>query len=173
LVDLEFKPAVEHSELSSAPQAPILSNSSPRKQKTTGVSEEEILHDLMYVFQGVDAKHISFDPITETYFVKLLKSKPMIELIHKLCELGWLYRRIAKYFDASRGLFEQSLVSAVKIEIQDYYRLVAIWTSQIGLEDIDDRQRLTLKRLYVWTMEPIQKLRITHVLLEMASSSFH
>ena len=70
------------------------------------ISEAALLRDIIYIFQGIEGKVIKFDQANDAYRVdpKLGVPKPVQELVHKVAELGWLYRKIRKYLDAHAGI---------------------------------------------------------------------
>ncbi|TPX66208.1 hypothetical protein SpCBS45565_g04658 [Spizellomyces sp. 'palustris'] len=141
------------------------------------VLESEWLQDIVYVFQGIDGRYIKYNDSTETYIIdeKVQISQPLRELLHRLTELGWLYRRITSFLkfqtnQAGIGLMAQSFCSAIQREMTDYYRLIAILQAQITPSDDQksaSRPSLTLKRLYVWTQDPLQRLRVMGVLVDL------
>lgn len=113
---------------------------------------------------------------------------PTRVLLHTLAELGWLYRKIdAKINSDSEterrgrtvGMVEQSLHAALKGEMTEYYRLVAILEGQ--LDEVEDASEgglgggvegmeggLTLRRLMVWTEEVKLRMRMMGTLVEEA-----
>ncbi|SCV69660.1 BQ2448_1054 [Microbotryum intermedium] len=122
-------------------------------------------------------------------------SAPMRVLLHTLSELGWLYRKIDGVLQrrgsssttsegeapVELGMIEQSLHAALKGEMTEYYRLVAILESQLTIEDessrtdgstgmsIEDMEgKLTLRRLMVWTEEVKLRMRMMGTLVEEA-----
>ena len=70
------------------------------------ISEAALLRDIIYIFQGIEGKVIKFDQANDAYRIdpKLGVPKPVRELVHKVAELGWLYRKIRKYLDAHAGV---------------------------------------------------------------------
>jgi gamma-tubulin complex component 3 len=106
---------------------------------------------------------------------------PTRALLHELSELGWLYRKIDQAVNvdgeeqrAGRviGMVEQSLHAALKDEMTEYYRLVAVLEGQweegeeatvLGLEG-----GLTLRRLVVWTADVRLRVRMMGTLVEEA-----
>ena len=70
------------------------------------ISEAALLRDIIYIFQGIEGKVIKFDQANDAYRIdpKLGVPKPVRELVHKVAELGWLYRKIRKYLDAHAGI---------------------------------------------------------------------
>ena len=54
--------------------------------------------------------------------------------VSKLCEVGWLHRQLHQYTEAAAqqtgaGLVSQSFVTAVRAELTEYYRLLAVLDS--------------------------------------------
>ena len=151
------------------------------------LSEQALLRDVIYAFQGIDGKYVRWSRRANGYLVDSRSGVPQAvrTLIGKLCEMGWLFRRVREYillatnFDQSgrnhveHGLVGQSLSFALQEELNDYYRLVAILEAQIQQQqEIADSQNetssptpksmsaLTLRRLFVWSQEPLQRLRL-------------
>lgn len=95
-------------------------------------------------------------------------------MIYRIGEMGLLYRKIEKRLndldkDRKVCLSEQSLLSEVRQEMRDYYRLVAILQSHLTTSQ--DAQTLSLKRLFVWISQPLARLRIIWILLEVCRES--
>jgi gamma-tubulin complex component 3 len=68
----------------------------------------------MFIFQGIDGTYIRFDSEADTYIVDDTVGIPRStrELVHRLTELGWLYKRIQSFVasnidDPSIGLVGQ------------------------------------------------------------------
>ena len=76
------------------------------------ISEAALLRDIIYIFQGIEGKVIKFDQANDAYRIdpKLGVPKPVRELVHKVAELGWLYRKIRKYLDAHAGICMEILL---------------------------------------------------------------
>ncbi|KAL7749198.1 Microtubule-nucleating Tub4p (gamma-tubulin) complex component [Sorochytrium milnesiophthora] len=159
------------------------------------VTEAELLRDLMYVFQGIDGKFIRYSTHTSTYRLDatILVPQSVRDLVEKLAELGWMYRRLSQFLnekanDAAFGLVGQSFCSALRKELAEYYRLIAVLESQIASaspekgDDKDDdgndeepsatatksltQRGLTLKRLLVWSVDPLCRLQIAVSLVD-------
>ncbi|KAL8292042.1 hypothetical protein RQP46_001508 [Phenoliferia psychrophenolica] len=111
---------------------------------------------------------------------------PTRVLLHTLSELGWLYRKIDGAISPDAmvdskgkrvvGMVEQSLHAALKAEMTEYYRLVAILEGQLddGGEDEEREGRegvegmeggLTLTRLLVWTEDMRLRMRMMGTLV--------
>jgi hypothetical protein len=95
-----------------------------------------------------------------------------------MCELGWLYSKVVSFInrsleDRSLGLVAQSFCHALREELADYYRLVAVLESQLNRDSSGSSggrtgggSRLTLRRLYVWTQDPLERMRLMAVLVD-------
>jgi hypothetical protein len=104
------------------------------------LSEQLLIRDLLFVFQGIDGRYIKFDHKTDGYTLAERISLPASTktLVTQLSELGWLYRKICSFIsrqgsDPSLGLVGQSFSCALQNELGDYYRLVAILESQVHM----------------------------------------
>lgn len=105
------------------------------------VSEQDLVRDVVYTCQGIDGKHIKFDAKADGFVitdsVRLPRGARL--LILKLCELGWLYRRIRTYVSERLspaslelvGTTGQAFGSALQQELADYYRLMAVLEAQV------------------------------------------
>lgn len=142
------------------------------------ISEAALLRDIIYIFQGIEGKVIKFDQANDAYRIdpKLGVPKPVRELVHKVAELGWLYRKIRKYLDAhagdkAMGLVGQSFCAALQQELTEYYRLLAVLEGQhqvgdAGIVGEGASGSLTLRRLMVWTYDPMMRLRTLAALVD-------
>jgi Gamma tubulin complex component N-terminal len=87
-------------------------------------TELTILTDLLFIFQGINGKHIKYDPRSESYVIDpALKHRippPVREIILCLCEVGWLFEKISKYttkVEASEasGLISQAFAFSLQV----------------------------------------------------------
>ncbi|TMW63630.1 hypothetical protein Poli38472_002571 [Pythium oligandrum] len=143
------------------------------------VTEEVLLRDVLYALQAIDSRYIYFDKAADRFQITRSAGvpTPMREMIHKLCELGWFYRKISEFLkhyreDLSYGVVGQSFCHALNLELSDYYRLVAVLASQVD-DDAEsnksDRRSvsdLTLRKLLVWVHDPLEKMRIITRLID-------
>ena len=83
-----------------------------------------------------------------------------------LCEIGWLFNKIQDFLNITsttiRGLTFQSLCYAIKEELNEYYHLIAILENMRNQEN----SQLNLKKLYLWSLEPYERLKWIAVLTE-------
>uniref|UniRef100_H3HB77 Uncharacterized protein n=1 Tax=Phytophthora ramorum TaxID=164328 RepID=H3HB77_PHYRM len=68
------------------------------------VPEEVLLRDVLYALQAVESRYLYFDDATDRFQItrSVGVPTPMRELIHMLCDLGWLYRKISEYIKQHR-----------------------------------------------------------------------
>eukprot|EP00301_Raphidiophrys_heterophryoidea_P020659 c5293_g1_i1.p1 GENE.c5293_g1_i1~~c5293_g1_i1.p1 ORF type:complete len:817 (-),score=240.02 c5293_g1_i1:361-2769(-) len=142
----------------------------------TMTTNEALIRDVIFSFQGVDSGLVKFDSSSGTFAVSAQMgiSAPYQELTLAICELGWLYRHVNAFVSRhvassqSSGLVAQSFASALRAELVDFYRLVAVLESQAGQHTTADK-RLTLRRLLVWVYDPMQKLKVMAMLADAAT----
>jgi gamma-tubulin complex component 3 len=108
------------------------------------------------------------------------------ELIENICELGNLFLAIKPFIDqlhptsssastrpsfvpsvftTALKLVVQSFCSAVQEEVNSYYKLVAVLETQATFTTSASSSSLTLKRIWVWAQEPLQRLRTLETLV--------
>ncbi|KAF1332532.1 Gamma-tubulin complex component, partial [Globisporangium splendens] len=143
------------------------------------VPEEVLLRDVLYALQAIDSRYLYFDASADRFQItrSVGVPTPMRELIHKLCELGWFYRKISEYLkhhreELSFGVVGQSFCHVLNIELSDYFRLIAVLASQVD-DDAETKQpnersfsELTLRKLLVWTQDPLDKMRLMARLID-------
>lgn len=130
--------------------------------------EKEIIRELMFLFHGVGSNSFIYSQKEQSFMIdpNLELSLSKRKIILCLCEIGWLFAKIQEFLrlqeNTIKGLIFQSLCFAVKEEINEYYHLMAI------LENMRDTgsQGLNLKKLFLWTLEPYERLKWIAVLTE-------
>jgi len=142
------------------------------------VSELVLLREIVYVFQGIQGKYLLYDAAHNTYKVdpKAKISKSVRRILAKLMECGWLYTKVRKYADSRStdrafGLVGQSFCSALHLELTEYYRLIAVLDAQLQQEEdagmVDASSSLTLRRLAVWSSDPLVRLKTLAALVDV------
>ena len=134
-------------------------------------AKKAIVRELLFTFQGIESSRLQFNKSRECYEIdpRVDLEKNEREMLTRLCELGVLYQRIKEYLDFQavqiKGLISQSLSFAIKEELNEYYRFIAT------LENMRDSSQefgtLTLKSLYLWTIDPIECLRWILILCDV------
>ncbi|XP_071440616.1 gamma-tubulin complex component 3-like [Hetaerina americana] len=146
------------------------------------VSERALLKEVIYSFQGIEGNILKNDPVNGGFKIdpKVGLSKPEQNAVLRAAELGWLHNFVKQHCDdrnmcKTAGLVSQSLVAALRQELTEYYRLVAILEAQLQQENAInavgekcDADALTLRRLAVWAIEPAARL---HCLLAVAEAT--
>ncbi|KAJ0409577.1 hypothetical protein ATCC90586_010088 [Pythium insidiosum] len=160
------------------------SRESPRKTAPSAtafdVPEQVLLRDVLYALQAIESRYIFFDVAADRFQItrSVGVPTPMRELIHRLCELGWLYRRINAYLQHSRedlafGVVGQSFCHVLQLQLADYFRLVAVLAAQVD-DDAETRRDarprgpsdLTLRKLLVWVQDPLDQMRLLARLID-------
>ncbi|KAG0193699.1 Gamma-tubulin complex component 3 [Apophysomyces sp. BC1034] len=133
---------------------------------------------------GIDGQYIKFNPDTNDYSVEgnVNIFQPVKDMVFHLTELGWQYRKVhsfvkSKFEDPTMGLVGQSFCSALQRELTDYYKLIAVLEAQIekqtmqlsGVDNtsLPNEHTLTLKRLFVWTKESLERLKLMSALVDV------
>jgi hypothetical protein len=132
------------------------------KYYNSDTTEVEIVHDLIFVFQGIDGKYIKF---TSTGFNLEFKGpKPVKQLVERLLQLGWMYKTLLD-FKRGKGLVSQSLSACIDQELEEHYKLLARFQVTLDKNEQEDPKNfvsssLTLKKLLVWTEVPFFRLKL-------------
>lgn len=98
------------------------------------LTENELIKDVIFAFQGIDGHYISFSQQDDCFQLKsnIPVSEPVRSMVNKLCELGWLFKKVQDFTSGGAirkeplGLINQSLYAAIQEELIEYYRLIAI-----------------------------------------------
>ncbi|XP_072983837.1 gamma-tubulin complex component 3 [Typha latifolia] len=147
------------------------------------VSESALVRDVLYACQGIDGRYVRFDKSSDGYDLpeSLKLPRSTRTMVRKLCELGWLFRKVRGYITESMGLFPaeevgtvgQAFCSALQDELSDYYRLLAVLESHSlnpiptpGSDSGVPGNYLSLRRLAVWLTEPMVRMRLMAVLVD-------
>ncbi|SPO22753.1 related to Spindle pole body component alp6 [Ustilago trichophora] len=175
------------------------------------IPEDELLQDVVFLMQGINGRHVRFQeefqydtapgPEAEaagpTKVVRVVFNEgeagyinaPTKRIIHRLAELGQLYKRVSEFSQQrstmpASGLIMQSLCHFISNELTGFYRLVASLEAQMnsqrkmGVEDGiqaagqegSDRNTattyVTLKRLSLWTEEMTLRFRLMSTIIE-------
>ncbi|KAG5243816.1 gamma-tubulin complex component [Salix suchowensis] len=146
------------------------------------VSEEVLVRDVLYVCQGIDGKYVKFDANVDGYVLSDSIKVPRATrvMVRKLCELGWLFRKVKGYISDIMGRFPaedvgtvgQAFCAALQDELSDYYRLLAVLEAQamnpipLVSESTSSVNYLSLRRLSIWFAEPTVKMRLMAVLVD-------
>lgn len=143
-------------------------------------TESALLRDLPFTLQGLSSTHLPFTSIATLSLPPRLPL-PLISLLHTLAEPSLLYRSLSEFVQSrDEGLIDQSLRSAIGIELRSYLGLIATLEGEIrrAIASLDSNQGgtgigkagVTLKRCVVWTREAVMGLRLMSLMVEEAKS---
>ncbi|KAK3405617.1 gamma-tubulin complex component 3 [Eucalyptus grandis] len=146
------------------------------------VSEEVLVRDVLYACQGIDGKYVKFGTVVDGYILSDLVKVPRATrtMVRKLCELGWLFRKVKGYISECMDRFPaedvgtvgQAFCAALQDELSEYYKLLAVLEAQsmnpipLVSETASSDNYLSLRRLSVWLAEPMVKMRLMAVLVD-------
>ena len=141
---------------------PLIIN--PIKTSLT-ITEKDIINDLIYVFSGINGKYIAYDAREDAFILnKIIPwSEEIYNIVNTLSELGWLYKKIIYYIElfkkekTSKSQFVQSFIYAIQKELDEYFKLISFF-KKMNNSKIGDK-KLNLKKLFLWTLEPREKLK--------------
>ncbi|GLD97625.1 hypothetical protein PINS_up006315 [Pythium insidiosum] len=182
-----FETGNTYSQFNQSQSRASYSRESPRKATASSsaatafdVPEQVLLRDVLYALQAIESRYIFFDVAADRFQItrSVGVPTPMRELIQRLCELGWLYRKINAYLQHSRedlafGVVGQSFCHVLQLQLADYFRLVAVLAAQVD-DDAETRRDarprgpsdLTLRKLLVWVQDPLDQMRLLARLID-------
>ncbi|XP_043691114.1 gamma-tubulin complex component 3-like [Telopea speciosissima] len=146
------------------------------------VSEGALVRDILYACQGINGRYVKFDKSIDAYVIPESIKMPRATriMVRKLCELGWLFRKVKGYISESMdgfptedvGTVGQAFCTALQDELAAYYKLLAVLEAQsmnpipLVSETPNSGNYLSLRRLSVWFAEPMVKMRLMAVLVD-------
>ncbi|KAG7033560.1 Gamma-tubulin complex component 3, partial [Cucurbita argyrosperma subsp. argyrosperma] len=146
------------------------------------VSEEVLVRDVLYACQGIDGKYVKFDNNADGYVLSNIVKAPRATrtMVRKLCEIGWLFRKVKGYISENMerfpaedvGTVGHAFCAALQDELSEYYKLLAVVEAQsmnpipLVSEAASSGNYLSLRRLAVWFAEPMVKMRLMAVLVD-------
>lgn len=149
---------------------PKLAESAPRPlvnydHTYYGVGEDELVRELVFSLHGVDGNYVYADKYGSFVVDKdLCISLPARRVCEEVLLLATMHRKICGCMDKeSPGLINQALRDVMQLELaRHYYRDLASLEMRVGTA------QLTMRRLLVWIIEPMNLLR---TLWDIASST--
>ncbi|KAL3701451.1 hypothetical protein R1sor_019473 [Riccia sorocarpa] len=153
-------------------------------QVESEVTEAALVRDVVYACQGIDGRYVKFDSDQDGYVIDANVKVPRTTrvLVRRLCEVGWLFRRVRNHISESLedgpleaiGTVGQAFCAALQEELGDYYRLMAVLETQVyhpipfmsGSVTNNGGNYLSLRRLAVWLAEPLTRMRLMAVLVD-------
>ncbi|CAD7701696.1 unnamed protein product, partial [Ostreobium quekettii] len=103
--------------------------------------EGALVRDVLFAVQGIDGTFVKFDRLSQQGGGFVIDPGAGIDaapaaLALRLCELGWLFRKVRAFVEGGGGQpggsVRQALRHALSKEVEDYYRLMAVLEVQTG-----------------------------------------
>ena len=143
------------------------------------VNEDELLRNLLYVFQDIDGNLISYSQIDEMYIItpSVIVPEGTRKMILELCELGWFYKRIMNYLhkhsnNIHEGQVVQSFCSGIQTELNEYFRLLTVLEKQLQDNPTQTAdKKLDIVKLYVWMQDTIQRMKYLAIICDISQSN--
>ncbi|KAI9342003.1 Spc98 family-domain-containing protein [Obelidium mucronatum] len=128
-----------------------------------------LLRDMLFIFQDIDGKFIKFDVSADAYVIIENKLDGFTEEFKKVID-GWTGGADV----SNEGLIRQGFCVGIQKELVRHFELIAQLEDQFTKVDFADDQDyaskgLSLKRLLVWITEPLLKLRLISVLVDLSA----
>lgn len=146
--------------------APNHSGSGPGKPMSYDYPHDELLRDIIYAFQGIEGKYITYSVLEDCYVIQpnFTVTDSVKNLVGELCELGWLYRKVMTFINSAseeNAMTIQSFVYALKQELTEYYRLLALLE-----QHHENLKGMNLRKLYLWCQEPLERMKWMAILVD-------
>ncbi|XP_043466471.1 gamma-tubulin complex component 3 [Leptopilina heterotoma] len=129
------------------------------------ISEDILVQDLIYSFQGIEGKVLKLDSNFGFQIDPLAKvNRSQKQALLRLSELGYLHnvvrRGLERMTKSGSGRVVDSFVATIHKELSEYYRFIAIIQEEVnrghnslGLDGV------TLSHLHLWAFDPLQTLK--------------
>ncbi|KAK0087490.1 hypothetical protein PV325_000931 [Microctonus aethiopoides] len=129
------------------------------------VSEDILVQDLIYSFQGIEGRVLKLDSI----YGFQIEPKANVNRSHKqavlrLSELGYLHNIVRRGLErmsiAGAGRVADSFVAALHKELSEYYRFIAIMQEEVNrAHNSMGFETVTLSHLHLWACDPLENLK--------------
>ncbi|KRX07189.1 hypothetical protein PPERSA_00346 [Pseudocohnilembus persalinus] len=135
---------------------------SDKGNEAIDLKENDLVCDLIFIFQGIDGHYIQFFSQEKAYQLKanVPVKESVREQINQLCEVGWLFKKVTDFLKLNpQGLINQSLHLAIKEELNEYYRLIAVLENLKNESIENSADPLTLRKLALWMRDPFERMK--------------
>lgn len=129
------------------------------------ISEDTLVQDLIYSFQGIEGKVLKLDSNYGFQIDPTIRlSHPQRQAVLRLSELGYLYntiqRSLGRISSSSSGRVADSFVAVLHKELSEYYRFIANAQEEVNrVKDPLGLDRVTLSHLHLWAYDPLETLK--------------
>ena len=117
------------------------------------ITEKDLINDLMFVFQGINGKYISYDENKQSFILDkyIPFNENIYNIIGELSELGFLFKKITYYLNYFQeknipSLYIQSLSYAIQNELNEYYKLIVFFKKKNNSTYIDNTSPIDLMK---------------------------
>ncbi|XP_078440905.1 spindle pole body component 98 isoform X2 [Wolffia australiana] len=133
----------------------------------SAVPESALVRDLLFIAQGIDGKLIRYNPSSDGYDLPDSLPPASRTVARRLCELGWLFRKVHGLVASRRlvGAVAQAFAAGLDDELAQFYKLLAVLDAHAA-RPAPEPGYLSLRRLAVWLAEPLHRLRLMAVLAD-------
>nr|XP_023019797.1 gamma-tubulin complex component 3 homolog [Leptinotarsa decemlineata] len=126
---------------------------SSRLSNLASVTEQDLLQDVIYSFQGIEGKFLRKEPggLGFTIDPKAGKLLTPIQrgILERLTGISFLHNQLKRYCEDNekqRGIICQALIATVSDELSEYYKTVALLQAGATRQGSIERSDTTLKR---------------------------
>ena len=69
------------------------------------VTEEQLVRDLLFVFQGIQGTHVTYSLLEGAFIIQpsLVLSPSHRKLVHELAEMGWLFKKVQEWLNICKN----------------------------------------------------------------------
>ncbi|XP_073830079.1 gamma-tubulin complex component 3 isoform X2 [Musca autumnalis] len=146
---------------------------------------DDIVQNVIYAFTGIPGKYLKKDVVSGKFKLDVkAKNLNVVQagMMLRLAELGYYHDLVKSYTDTKSGLcalglMGQGFISALRAELTKYYGMVALLQEQLNKQKqieksalhntLSNRQeRLTLMKILVWSVDPLQRLQLLAAVAE-------
>ncbi|KAK2580582.1 hypothetical protein KPH14_007705 [Odynerus spinipes] len=129
------------------------------------VSEDVLIQDLIYCFQGIEGKFLKLDSNYGFQIDPVVNiSSSQKQAVLRLSELGYLYNTLRRSTErisaAGIGRVAESFVAVLQKELSEYYKFIAIMQEEINrAQNQLGYYGITLSHLHLWAYDPLETLK--------------
>ncbi|XP_017795465.1 PREDICTED: gamma-tubulin complex component 3 [Habropoda laboriosa] len=129
------------------------------------ISEDALVQDLIYSFQGIEGKILKLDSSYGFQIDPMINiDRPRKQATLRLSELGYLHNIIQKGLErmsaSSSGQVADSFVATLHSELSEYYRFIALIQEEVNrVLSQSGLYRVTLSHLHLWAFDPLETLK--------------
>jgi gamma-tubulin complex component 3 len=194
--DLKLQPSsVSSASTPHNAQTKLASQAKPLPQRRippTELPEQNLVRDLVFVLQGLNGQYFKYNEGIDRFELDSTWNipRPMRILALRISELGALFSKVRVYLERTQvshsssknslGLIAQSFREGIAEEVVSYYRMISVLEAQLKTttfrsENVEESvlsanmasdSTMTLKKLAVWTAEPMRRMKWLYMVIE-------